>query len=271
MKTKTIKSLLALFLLSTVLFLSSCQDDENASSPDDPKKKEDVKKILAFREDLSFINRFVNESTGDVSSEEGRISPAKAAFSRMRELAPCAVANEEELPDGSTKITLDFGDGCQTEDGIEVAGKVVMVFSFTETTFNYALEFFDFTELTSGENQGEVANGTVEVSFIIEASKFVQQMEQDLTITYANNVDARLMLSQKAELTEAGMHVTSFSTSGNLADGGSFSISLSKALVYDFSCEGDFPVAGEEVMTFQGNSIRVNYGSGGCDKEYTAK
>jgi hypothetical protein len=72
-------------------------------------------------------------------------------------------------------------------------------------------------------------------------------------------------------MTETGMRVTVLTTSGNLADGGYFATTLSKSMVYDFSCDGDFPVRGEELLTFQGNTILVNYGNGSCDDNYTVK
>jgi hypothetical protein len=204
--------------------------------------------------------------------EGGRTSFSRNLIARIQEEAPCTEGTEEELQDGSIRITLDFGDGCMTEEGIEAAGKVVMTFKFSDNTLEYALEFIDYTEL-SGDNKGEVVNGTVGGSFVIdlEAGKFEQDMEQDLTITYSNNTEASYKMISASELTEDGLRVSSLSTSGNFADGGVFAIAVTKTLVYDFACESDYPVEGEERMTFQGNTVVVNYGDGTCDNTYSVK
>ena len=272
MKTKTIKSLVTPFALCATFIFSACQDEAEKPSVVNPEKQESVEKVLALREDLNFINRFVDENSLDFSLEGGRRSVTKNAIARITNSAPCTDATEEELPDGSIRTTLDFGDGCQTEDGIEVAGKVVMIFGLDETTFGYSLEFIDYSE-ADGEHAGEVVNGTVEGSFVfdLETSEFTQEMEQDLTITYADNTEAGYKMAQRAEMTDKGLRVASLETRGNFADGGAFAMTVSKALVYDFSCESDYPIEGEETLTFQGNTIRVNYGNGTCDNKYTLK
>jgi hypothetical protein len=272
MKNKTINLLLIPFVLFATLFLAACQDDaEKPSAISDTVKKEKVNKVLSFREDLNFVNRFVTENV-NIPSEEGRVAFGSNIIARIKESAPCTIASEEEFPDGTLKITMNFGDGCETEDGTEVAGTVIMFFAFRETTLEYSLEFIDYTEL-SGEHKGQVVNGTVNGSFVLdlESSKFTQEMEQDLTIKYPDNTEAGYKVAQASEMTEDGLRVISLTTSGNFADGGVFSMTLSKNLVYNFTCSGDFPIEGEEILMFQGNSIRVNYGTGACDQEYSVK
>jgi hypothetical protein len=271
MKTNKAKFLSILFVVFAVI-LSSCQDDADKPSTTDPAKEAEVKKVLALREELNFVTRFVDRNVMDMSFAAGRASFAKTTIARMKNSAPCAEAIEEELSDGSIKITLDFGDGCQADDGVEVAGKVVMIFRVNEVTFEYALEFIDYREI-SGEHQGEVVNGTVHGSFVmdLEAEQFLQEMEQALVVTYPNNTEAVYNMTQVAEMTETGLRVNSLTTSGNFANGGEFSTTVSKALVYDFSCEGDLPVQGEELLMFQGNTILVSYGNGTCDDTYTIK
>ena len=273
MKNKTINFLLIPFVLFATLFLSACQDDaEKPSSTSDAVKKENVNKVLTFREDLNFVNRFVNQNIA-IPSEEGRIAIGSPMIARIKESAPCTEATEEELADGSVKITMNFGEGCEIEDGTEVAGTVIMIFAVRETTLEYSLEFIDYTEIGSGEHQGQIVNGTVSGSFVMdfESSEFTQEMEQDLTIKYPDNTVAGYKVAQASEMTEDGLRVISLTTSGNFAEGGTFTMTLSKNLVYDFACSGDFPIEGEEILMFQGNSIRVNYGNGTCDQEYSVK
>lgn len=274
MKTKTISSLLIPFVLVATLFLASCDDDdEKSSNTSEAAKKENVNKVLDFRKDLNFVNRFINESVTDIPSEEGRSTLATSTIARLKNSAPCAVAIEEELSNGSTRITMNFGDGCETEDGTEVSGSVIIIFSLIENTIGYSLEFIDYSELSSDEHEGEIINGTVGGRFVfdLEAGIFTQEMEQDLTVKYANNTEASYKVAQAAEMTEDGLRVISLTTSGNFADGGAFTMTLRKNLVYDFSCSGDFPIEGEEMLMFQGNSILVNYGNRTCDRDFTVK
>jgi hypothetical protein len=261
--------LIAFALLSTTL-LSSCNDDnEKPAGVDQTTKKNQVEKVLAFREDMDFVNRFVEQS---IPSEEGRISFTRSTISRIKEFAPCVEAIEEELPDGSVKVSMDFGDGCTTEEGTEVSGKVAMILAFNETGLEYSVEFIDYAEL-NGDNAGQVVNGTVtgSFSFDIEAEQFRQQLAQDLTVTYENGTEAKYKVAQSAELTEGGLRVTSLTTSGNFADGGAFAITLQKTLLYDLECDSSLPVEGEELLIFQGNTIVVNYGTGTCDNTYAVK
>lgn len=270
MKTNT-KFLFSLLVLVATLFLTACSDDAQQSTSEDPAKREKADKVLAFREDMSFINRFVNENTmGEETSEAGRRSFASSTIARLKSFAPCMEGTEEELEDGSIKVTLNFGEGCETEEGIEVSGSVELLFTISESGVEYEIEFIDYSELNSEEHGGEVVNGTVTGNFIldVEASEFTQEMEQDLTITYPNQTEAIYRVAQAAEFSEVGLRVTSLSTSGNFADGGAFTMTLNKDLVYDFSCEGDLPVQGEEMLVFQGNHIKVSYGNGTCDDEY---
>lgn len=275
-KSRTLNALVILFALLASLFLASCDNDDAAqpSGLTETQKKEQINKVNNLREDVDFINRFVSDNVLELSTEGegGRTSFSKNLIARIQEEAPCTEGTEEELEDGSVKIILDFGVGCATEDGIEVAGKVTMIFKFSDNTLEFALEFVDYTEL-DGDNAGEVVNGTVEGSFVIdlEGGKFEQQMEQDLTVRYPNNTEASYKMIQASELTEEGLRVSSLTTSGNFADGGAFTITVTKTLLYDFACESDYPVEGEERLTFQGNTIVVNYGNGTCDDSYTVK
>lgn len=271
MKTQTLKNSLLLILFAcSIVFLSSCEDDEKATLKNDPAKHAKAEQVLEFRKEMDFVNRFVDSNVA-MTSEEGRTSIGRTMVARLTEVAPCAEGTEEELQDGSIKVTLNFGAGCETEEGIVVAGEVEMIFTVTETSIAYSIEFINYSEINEGE-QGETINGTVTGLFIydFETGVFVQEMEQDLTITYANNTEASFKIAQKAEMTETGLRVVELQTSGNFEDGGQFSMTLSKALVYDFNCTSDLPVQGEEILMFQGNTIRVNYGTGSCDESYIA-
>lgn len=275
MKSRIINALVILFALLASLFLSSCGDDaENGPSGlTEAQKREQVNKVMRLREDVDVINRFVSDNVMGISGDDnGRSSFSHKLTGRVKESASCTESSEEELPDGSVKITLYFGDGCETEEGIEVAGKVIMTFRFNENSLEYSLEFINYTE-NNGEHKGEVMNGTVAGSFLLDfaAGRLEQEMEQDLTVTYPDNTKATYKMIQAAELTESGLRVSSLNTTGNLADGGVFAITVTKTLLYDFSCESDYPVQGEERLTFQGNTIVVNYGDGTCDEEFTVK
>jgi hypothetical protein len=274
LKTNTSNFLFTACLLSTSLFFASCQDDDgekNTPVIDNTKKKEHVDKILAFREELDFINRFVNKNVmGDVAEEGLRMFTPKS-FGRVKEVSPCTDVTEEELPDGSIKINLNFGDGCETEEGVEVAGAVEMIFKLDESTFTYDIEFIDYKEGQGGQRPGELVNGTVKGDFTFDlmSGLYSQSMDQDLEITYFDKTTAYYRATQEAAMTEAGLRVTAFTTGGVLATGDNFKTTLQKDVVYDFNCAGNLPTTGEEKLTFMGSTIVVNYGDGACDKVYS--
>jgi hypothetical protein len=274
LNTNTSNPLFTACLLSTTLFFASCQDDDRGKKTpavDDTQKKEHVEKVLDFRQELDFINRFVDKNVmGDAVAEGVRMFTPKS-FGRVKEISPCTDVTEEELPDGAIKINLDFGDGCQTDEGVEVAGAVEMIFKFNENTLEYTLDFIDYKEGKGGQRPGELVNGTVKGNFTlnIQSGRYSQKMDQDLEITFSDNTTAYYRATQVAEMTGAGLHVTAFTTAGILASGDNFNTMLQEDVVYDFNCAGNLPTTGEEKVTLMGNTILVNYGNGTCDNVYS--
>lgn len=68
-----------------------------------------------------------------------------------------------ELPDGEGKVTFDFGDGCITEEGEELSGKITMELLFTETEFSSNLIIEDI-ESKEGDKEYTV-DGSMYMSF----------------------------------------------------------------------------------------------------------
>lgn len=273
MKTQTLK-LHVLFTFVVTLFMASCNDDAEKPAVSNESKKTEVEKVLAFREEFNVIENFVQSNVIDLSSgEEGR-KASRSIAARLREVAPCTEAVEEEQPDGSIKVTMDFGSGCEIEDGIVLTGKVILLTSFSDSGLLYAIEFIDYQEIKAGQTEGNLINGTVDGNFIfnLETFMFSQEIEQDLTITYPDDMVGEFTSSHKSQSTEAGLRVTEFTTAGKFSNGMSFGSHVSKPLVYNFECnEGKYPVEGVETFTLSGNTILADYGNGSCDKTYTAK
>lgn len=272
MKTQTFKSLLVSFIFSAVFILSSCDDADKPSN--NPGAKEQAAKVLALREEFDFLRTFVDESLQDVSNEGGRKSYNRNTVGRLKEIAPCVEAIEEEQPDGSIRVTMNFGDGCATGEGIVLSGKAVLEISLGETSFDFSITFIDYQELHPDETSSGVANGTTTGTIAIDMETFIftQQLNSDLTISYEDNTSAIFTSIQKLESHDTGLKLTRLDASGKFPNGDVFSMSLKNPLVYDFDCnDGAFPISGVEILHFNGHRIEVNYGNGDCDKNYSVK
>jgi hypothetical protein len=272
MKTQTFKSILIQFFFFAALILASCDDSDKPSS--NPSAKEDAARVLALQDEFNFLQTFVDESLMDLSYEGGRKSYSKNIVHRLKEVTPCAEAVEEEQPDGSIKVTMNFGEGCKTEDGIILSGKAVLLIAFEETDFHFTITFIDYQETHPDESTSGVANGTSggTISINIENFVFTQFLDQELTISYEDHSTAEFMSSQKLESDETGLKVTKLDASGKFANGDTFSMTLSSPLIFDFNCnDGAFPVKGIEILTLNGQRTVIDYGDGSCDDDYTAK
>lgn len=273
MKTLKFKSLIVQCVVSLAVIFSSC-DDKSEKPATDPVKREEAEKVLALRHEFDFIQRFVDESLAGMPTEEGRRSTGKIA-ARIQEVAPCAAATEEELPDGSLKVTMDFGDGCLTESGHTLSGKAILIVNFSEeAVLTFEIQFEDYQELYLENDESARVNGTSAGTILIDLETFLisQSLEQDLTMTYADNTQAEMTSSQVIESDENGIRVPEFNAAGKFANGDVFELYVKKTLRFNFECvESELPVEGIEVLTFNGRQSEINYGNGACDEEYTVR
>jgi hypothetical protein len=267
MKTKTFKSSIVQLAFFLALVISGCHES-TVEPKSDPVKMEKAGKVLSLREEVNFIQEFLGEGMMEIP-EGGR----QSVKHRIKEVAPCAEATEEELPDGSLVVTLDFGDGCETENGIVLAGKVILHLSFSdELSFGYSLEFINYYESAGDEESNATINGTSEGSISFD-DKLTEQLSLDLTMAYEDGTEASFSSSQKTESSESEIRVVEFTSAGALRNGDSFTTTVIKPLVFSLSCgdEIHFPVKGVEIVSFNGGGIEINYGNGACDNVYTVK
>jgi hypothetical protein len=70
------------------------------------------------------------------------------------------------------------------------------------------------------------------------------------------------------ELHDESRKVTG-SINGTNRQGTSFSATISKAIVFNYSCSRNIPVAGTIDLTVGSAASSIDFGSGTCDNEYT--
>ena len=266
MKAGILKTLLVLIL---GLSFFACDKDEDQSRK---ASEEEVKKVMSVRNEFNFIQNLINVSLTDVSSEDGgRKSLGRNIIQRIKKFGPCNEISNVIESEESIEITMDFGNGCISEEGLVLKGKIILFIDFThETSIVYQAEFVDYGESQDGDETA-IANGTCSGSFTINFSngQFDQEINVDLTLTYADGSHVLFSSSGKIESTFEQARVLEYTAEGSFSNSDTFTIAVVKTLIYDFNCAVDLPVEGIEAVTFNGHKTNINYGNGACDDVYT--
>ena len=182
---------------------------------------------------------------------------------------------------GGETLTLETGKVARQADGAVMAtlGETVVLCAVTAAkSVKDGQDFFPLTvhyqEKYSDEEASAVVNGTSAgtITFDMETFLITQRLEQDLTMTYADNTQAELTSLQVIESDEHGIRVPEFNSTGKFASGDVFELYVKKTLRFNFDCTAhELPVEGIEVLKYNGRQSEINYGNGACDEEYTVK
>ncbi len=176
----------------------------------------------------------------------------------------------------SGSLTIDYGNGTMCKDSTEVRkGKLIDMFKLIirlKDSISY-----DLTESVTFEGYQK---DSVKVDGVF-SSKSTSDAVSTLSInnakiTYADGTFVTWSGSLTNEYKLAGFHErdhesrqVSGSISGTNRSGSAFSASITKAILYEYACSKNIPVAGTVELTVGSASSTIDYGNGTCDKEYT--
>lgn len=165
MTFKNAQKKLAYLSIIGLLLFASCQTNDELSL-DGVTADEALTVVLA--DDISTEIEEVVEDDGVASGLESR------GTSSASNHPSCVERTSVETANGKI-VTLDFGDGCEGKRGREFAGKIIIEYVKTDTSFSKTVSFEDFSVEGNAVEGGksivkvkENANGNPEATFTID-------------------------------------------------------------------------------------------------------
>jgi hypothetical protein len=274
------KNIFKAFALVILFVLAACEGDVLDSMP---KKNGSIdQKIMPIRFEIERVQALIYQALAGIDQGEmdGGRRAAKSIESAIQEYAPCGETSIVEETEESVQITLDFGDGCQIEDGPVVFGKMTIKLTFTEEgEYSFETELVDYKVIyeESGDSEFEMKPVTINGKSIGtnggSENLFTYKSKQQFHFKYEDGSTLEYSSDQYIENDDDGFRISKFDMKGSLSNGDTFETSVIKTLVSSFSCGEDIYtyVAGVERMTYNGKTVEIDYGNGECDNEYTTR
>jgi hypothetical protein len=266
MKIETYKILFALTLLVT---FSACNNSDNVQPKKAKITEDDLQKIQSFQQEVGFIQSFLTENLFSFDNSGGRLSIRKNITQQFEEYFPCAEPADSDSD--TVHVALDFGEGCQREDGVILFGKIELTTILAGDSLTFSTKYVDYYEV-SGEDESPVVNGECNGTLSFSPSVFflLKYFYEDFHLTYKDGTTASFSLSQRIESIDNGAKFVELASDASTPDGDTFHTELVTPLIISFACEDDieYPVKGIESITFNEKVAKINYGDGACDNEY---
>ncbi len=250
------KNLSSLFIIGLLLF-ASCESNDNLSL-DGITTEEALNVVLA--DDISAEIDSVVEDDSVENGLESRSSSSSSNHPRCVERTSVDTANGKI-------VTLDFGTGCEGRRGREFAGKIIIEYSKTDTSFSKTLTFENFTveghSIEGGKSIVKIkenANGNPEATFNI-----------DITITLESGVviiRKGTKVKEKisgADTEDRGDDV--YSISGNWESVSKSGVVKTATITTDLRREWacKYIVSGVVEIAKDGMTATLDFGDGSCD------
>lgn len=260
MKINLFKLLKPAFLAMPFFLIFSCSDDEN---PVDPEVN-----LVVVEENFSINSAY--EDTDLISLDVLQTSGLGLRTQAVADLCSNTVVTHNK--DGK-KITIDFGAGCSSPNGVTRKGKILLAYSGTNFLFpgTSILTSFEGYEVNGLKIEGtrtltnagiDLINSRITLNVKIENGK----------ITWADNTSATYTSNQVRVLAlgNAGYQVSITGTSsGKSREGIDYSAVVKESLIVNEECArtGVFiPSSGSMDFAFSEGTISANFGEGTCDK-----
>ena len=259
MKIKILNYLKSAIVVVPFLFFS-CGDSTDSIVPEpDLSIVDDEFAINAAFEDLDFMTLDVLQTSGLGLRTTGQ-----------NELCPGAKVTHDTQ---SKKITIDFGTGCTSPNGVKRKGKAILTYSgrnflFPGTSIVTTFEGYEVNGLKVAGTR-TITNGGID----LVATKVTLNVKvENGKITWPDNTFVTYSSSQSrvVSLKEAGYEATvSGSASGKSREGFDYTATIKTPLLFKEDCVKTgvlVPSLGIVDFSYRGILVSVNYGFGTCDK-----
>lgn len=243
-----------------MITLISCSDDSDPTEAEPSLAVvEDEFAINAAYEDLDFLTLDVLQSSG-------------LGLRTLSVADLCASANVNHDENGK-KITVDFGSGCTSPNGVIRKGKIIL--SYTGSNFFFPgtaiTAVFEGYEVNGLKIQGKrtITNGGID---LINSKVTLNVKIENGIITWPDNTFVTYTSTQIRQVTlgSAGYEVAVTGTaSGKSREGFDYTAAVTESLIINEECARTgvyIPSKGLLAFTYLGIAVSVNYGTGDCDK-----
>lgn len=252
--------LLIVFIGALLLTQQSCESNEDPIAPEPSLNLiEDEFTINSSYEDLDFL-------TLDILQRSG-------LGLRTQSVADVCANTNINHDQSAKKITVDFGAGCTSPNGVIRKGKMILTYTGTNFLFpgTSIVTTFDGYEVNGLKIQGSrtITNAGLDlinnkVTLNVKIENGVITWPDNSSVTYSSNQIRQVTLGS------AGYEVSATGTaSGKSREGFDYTAAVSTPLVIKEDCARTgvyVPSSGVLAFTFQGIGASVDYGSGTCDK-----
>lgn len=268
------KNILNYVTLALFILISAC-NEEGATPVEQPSELDDAT-AEAYTD---YAEDDVNEIVIDLLDELRFDSPngeANDGRSRFRPFAGKVSCANIDLDIGAGELVIDFGEGCESADGIFRSGKILIFFTdfrhvsgaqITTTFDNYFVDGKQLEGTRVLTNISDETEGQRAFEVVITDGKIT--FEDGTFRTYGGNrtkVWDMEETSREVQLTVTG------SISGVNRNGVEFSKTITEPVIFLHSCRRvgvKVAVSGERTITKNGLTYVINYGNGVCDNLVT--
>lgn len=251
------KKLVYLSIIGLLLF-ASCESSDEVNNFDETLTEEALNVVLA-----DDISTEIEEVVEDDSAESGYESRNSNTTSNHPN---CIERSVEETTNGKI-VTLDFGDGCEGRRGREFAGKIIIEYVKTSTSFSKTIAFENFSVEGNAVEGGksivkvkENANGNPEGTFNVDITI---TLESGIVITRKGNKVREKI--EGADTATRGDDV--YSISGNWEsvnkDGVVKTATITTNLRREWACK--YIVSGVIEISKNDKKVTLDFGDGSCD------
>ena len=176
----------------------------------------------------------------------------------------------------SGTLTIDYGTGLFCKDSTEIRkGKLIDAFKLTirlkdSLTYNLmeSVTFQGYQKDSVKVDGVFTRKSTSDTLSALTIQNAKLTYADGTFVTWAGTLTNRYIREGLHERDQESRQVTG-SINGMNRNGAAFSASISKTILFNYSCSRDIPVSGTINLTVGSASSTIDYGAGTCDKEYT--
>ncbi len=272
-----------IFLLTGIItastFFSSCSKDDDSTNDSEALiptvEVTTAKQYKSIEEATNTINELSQNSFGDFNDRSSKIF-------RLKMADDCASIEENISDDdfNSGTASIDFGDGCELEDGTTITGKILMSFVYEDTedgvliTSTQTMENITFDDMS--------VSGTSTMTILTPDFDFfdttISELETGIkfTSTFSFEWEDGLTASieETMEITElfnfssfGGTITTTGSGKATFNNGDVYTFTISSPIHIDIEC--GYPSSGIIIDTENTSATTIDFGDGTCDNVAT--
>ncbi|KAB1160782.1 hypothetical protein F7018_02600 [Tenacibaculum aiptasiae] len=252
------RKLSGLFIAGLLLF-ASCESNDGIDLDANAVTTEEALNVVLADD----ISTEIDEVIEDDGIESGFESKSAAPSSNH---PSCVVRTSEETATGKI-VTLDFGDGCEGKRGREFAGKIIIEYVKTDSSFSKSVTFENFSVEGNSVEGGksivkvkENSNGNPEATFTIDIKITLESGVE--IIKKGTKVKEKI---EGADTDDRGDDV--YSISGNWEsinkNGVVKTATITTNLRREWACK--YIVSGVIELSRDGATATLDFGDGSCD------